>query len=187
MKLAKICAAGASILALHSVAFANDPSQPAALFDPFEGEWVLHTYFIQADEERFEQDAELIVRRMETYQAPVFMFEERHKSFDDSGMFIGRVMYAYHEETGLWRGIGVNTLANRKWRNVSVVDGDIFIVESGELFGGRPGKNRFTYFNISECSFELRAEYSPDGETWRPGRYGLSAEKADCTPATGDR
>lgn len=187
MKLTEIYAVGASVLALCSGAFAKEQNEDAALFDPFEGEWVLHTYFTQADGGRSEQDAELIVRRLETYQAPVFMFEERHNSFDDSGMFIGRVMYAYHEETGLWRGAGVNTLANRKWRNVNVVDGDIVIVESGELFGGRPGKNRFTYFNISECSFELRSENSDDGEVWRPSRYGFVAEKADCKPASGDK
>ena len=187
MKLAEICAVCCSGLALCSVAFANDQNGHAALFDSFEGEWVLHTFYTQANGERFEQDAELIVYRMETYQAPVFMFEERHKSFDDSGMFIGRVMYAYHEETGLWRGAGVNTLANRKWRDVSAVDGNIVVIESGELFGGRPGKNRFTYFNISECSFELRSENSDDGETWRPSRYGFVAEKVECEAVSHDQ
>ena len=165
-----------------SLAFAaNAASQQSAddshLFDALEGEWILHTYFLQADGGRVEQDAELIVTRMESQQAPVFMFEERHGSLDDSGLFIGRVMYAYHHDTNKWRGAGVNTLANRKWRDVSIVDGEIVIIETGELFGGRPGQNRFTYFNIADDRFEFRSEHSADGEVWQPSVYGFVAER----------
>ncbi len=177
MNFRKLWAPVACVLFLTTNGIAQDDVDHSGIFDRFEGDWVLHTFYLQADGTRHEQDARLHVRRLESDQEPIFMFEERHESLDNSGLFIGRMMYAYHSKSNRWRGTGVNTLANRKWRDVTVSGSDIVYVESGELFNGRAGKNRSTYFNITENSFEVRSEHSADGENWSPSSYGLIAER----------
>ena len=177
MNFLKLCISVACIIFLATSSFAQDNNDHSRAFDNFEGDWILHTYYLQPDGARHEQDAKLHVRRLESDQEPVFMFEERHESLDDSGLFIGRMMYAYHSKSDKWRGTGVNTLANRKWRDIVVAEGEITFVETGELFNGRGGQNRSTYFNITKDSFEVRSEHSPDGENWSPSSYGLIAER----------
>ncbi len=177
MHISKIFLSIVTLLLMTATSHAQDGTDNANLFEKFEGNWILHTHYQQPDGSIFKQDAELRVRRLESHQAPIFMFEERHETHDDSGVYIGRILYAYHKETDQWRGTGVNTLANRKWRDVSTVDGNIVFIETGELFDGRSGKNRATYKNITDNSFELSSENSDDGETWRPARYGFTAER----------
>lgn len=160
-----------------SAAKAQAPTDHAGLFDQFEGVWRLNTYFEGDDGSVTERIAELRVTRLESEQAPVFLFEERHDGQANNGLFIGRVLYAYHQDANAWRGAGVNTLANRKWRDVRVDGDEIVFLETGELFGGRSGKNRFTYYNITDSSFELRGEATEDGETWTPSRYRFTAER----------
>ena len=67
--------------------------------------------------------------------------------------------------------IGAGTLATLR------ENGEIAILKSGELFGGRADKNRFTYYNIMSDRFELRAENSLDGETFEPGSYSFVAHR----------
>ena len=157
-------------------AHADDLENNADLFTQLEGSWVIHTWFSESDGGRREKDAWMTITRMESEQAPVFMFEETHNTIAGD-LFISRLIYAYHAQSNVWRGTGINTLANRKWRDVSVVDNQIQFLESGELFGGQEGKKRFVYFNVTGDRFESRTEESLDGMSWKDAGYGYTAER----------
>ena len=87
-------------------------------------------------------------------------------------------IFAFHAESGDWRGIGHNTLANRKWREVTL-DGDaISYVQTGELFQEVQGQVRFTYYDITEDGFEMRVDYlAPDTDEWILGTYRMTARR----------
>ena len=87
-------------------------------------------------------------------------------------------LYAFHAESGQWRGISHNTLGNRKWRDVTVSDGEVSFIQTGELFRGTQGEVRFTYHDISDAGFSMRIDYrAPDTEDWIMGTYRMTAQR----------
>lgn len=81
-------------------------------------------------------------------------------------------------ESGALEGASVNSLGNRKTLDGGV-DGDRVLFEQvGELFGGRTGRNRITWFGIGADSFSLRMDqWDPEDESWREGIYSFQAHR----------
>jgi len=87
-------------------------------------------------------------------------------------------LYVYHAESGSWRGISHNTLGNRKWRDVTIGDGTMSFIQTGELFGDAKGEVRFYYYDITADHFEMRVDHrpTPDSE-WTEGTFRMSADR----------
>ncbi len=140
------------------------------------GDWRLETSFALSGGGEFKAEGRLLGR----YAMGGFgvLVEEVHSAAANPELeiFVGSQLYSIHPESGDVIGVGCNTLGNRKSRRGGMVDGDLVVIESGELFEGRPGINRMTFFNITEDRFELRLERSlDDGATWEDGGYGFVA------------
>lgn len=87
-------------------------------------------------------------------------------------------IYVFHSKSETWRGISHNTLGNRKWRDVTIGDGTMSFIQTGELFEGAQGEVRFVYYEITEDHFEMRVDHrpTPDSE-WTEGTYRMSADR----------
>lgn len=87
-------------------------------------------------------------------------------------------LYVFHGESGLWRGITHNTLGNRKWRDLTIGDGEVSFIQRGELFQTDSGEVRFTYFNIEADRFEMRVDYRTGTDAdWQIGTYRMTATR----------
>ena len=88
-------------------------------------------------------------------------------------------IYVFHPQRSVWSGIAHNTLGNRKWRDFVRADDEVVFFQRGELFEGVVGDIRFTYYDITETSFEMRIDYRPIPEAeWQMGTYRMSARRA---------
>ncbi|GJL98310.1 MAG: hypothetical protein DHS20C06_21270 [Hyphobacterium sp.] len=117
-----------------------------------------------------------------------FTVETRQLPLADPGdsafglvQFESSEMFVLHGETQTWRGIGHNSLGNRKWIEVSIVDGNLVWIKTGELFGDVDGQTRFVYLDVTENSFSVRVDYSADGETWYENTYFMTAERINLS------
>ncbi len=87
-------------------------------------------------------------------------------------------IFAFHAESSQWRGVAHNTLGNRKWRDVTVSDGEIRFTQTGELFQNTQGSIRFTYHDISDTGFSMRIDYlAPESEDWVMGTSRMTARR----------
>ena len=93
-------------------------------------------------------------------------------------------LYVYHAASGRWRGISHNTLGNRKWRDVTIGDGTMSFVQTGELFQNAEGEVRFHYYDITVDHFEMRVDHrATEDAEWTLGTYRMSADRiADEAP-----
>jgi|GEM_PF-3519080 len=83
-------------------------------------------------------------------------------------------MFVYHAETKSWRGIGHNTLGNRKWLEGHVSGDTFYFDQTGELFQKAEGTVRFTFYDITENSHRVQIDYTTDGgKSWVEGTYRM--------------
>lgn len=88
-------------------------------------------------------------------------------------------IYVYHPQRSVWSGIAHNTLGDRKWRDFVRADEEVVFMQRGELFEGVTGDIRFTYYDITATSFEMRIDYRPTPDAvWQMGTFRLSARRA---------
>jgi hypothetical protein len=107
----------------------------------------------------------------------MLLFVERHRTERDGIVFTSRATCAYHAGTGTWRGVSINSRANRAWREVSFANGEVRIFERGELVGGGRGFRRFVYSALRDGTFDCRMDRSDDGIDWQDGGYGFRARR----------
>lgn len=137
------------------------------------GEWKLEAWFPQPDGSKREQIAAMTGR----YVLDGFGVETVSRYPGDPD-FLGTRTLVYNRQAGKWIGSGINTLGNRKDFEGVFADGELTMIQSGMLFGGRPGINRMVFFDIGPDGFKQRTDQSiDDGKTWREGTFGYTATR----------
>lgn len=182
--------AGLCLLTLSAAAPAQpDPEHPEAAMDFFLGTWRT-VGGIPTEDGSYTQSTGVLIgeRAFRGGSTPNVMLRgmtipDNQANDDPFGIdyFEDITIYAYHAESGLWRGVTHNTLGNRKWRDVTLTDGEMTFMQSGEQFRtvAPQGQIRFTYFNITADRFEMRVDYMPpDENTWIEGTYSMTAYRA---------
>jgi hypothetical protein len=166
-----------------------DPAQPETALDFFLGTWRT-VGGVPRDDGSYTQSTGILIgeRAFRGGTTPNVMVRamtipdsQPNDSPFDIRYFEDITIYSYHTESGLWRGVTHNTLANRKWRDVTVSDGAMSFIQSGEQFQtvAPEGQIRFTYNNITDDRFEMRVDYMPPGEReWIEGTYRMTAYRA---------
>jgi hypothetical protein len=168
-----------------------DPAQPEAAMDFFLGTWRTVGGIPQDDGSYTRSSGVLVAERaFRGGSTPSIMLRNMSiRAVDtdaednpfDIPYFEDISIYAFHRESGTWRGISHNTLGNRKWRDITVSDGQISFTQTGELFQTVPnqGQIRFVYSNITADQFEMQVDYRPAGaEDWVLGTYRMTAYRA---------
>lgn len=178
-----------SLVLLAPVAHAQiapSPDRPEAAFDFMRGSFLTHGG-VPLEDGSYESNQGLLTGEAAFIGGDTASILVRTMSLpgDNAGNNAFGIMYfedltifAYHAETGQWRGISHNTLGNRKWRDVTVSEGELSFIQTGELFRDTQGEIRFTYHDISETGFSMRIDYrAPDSDEWVIGTYRMTARR----------
>lgn len=89
-------------------------------------------------------------------------------------------LYAYHATSKTWRGVSHNTLGDRKWRDVTIGDGTMSFIQTGELFREATGEVRFHYYAITADHFEVRVDHRANPSSkWTEGTYRMTADRIE--------
>ena len=175
-----------TLLLLYQTAFAQftnnwgelNPEAPPETkqMDFIIGEWKLKTYFKLENGSWYESTGELSAKYiMNGYGVLV---EGRHPGREKP--FYSNFFSNYNSKLEKWVGGSINTLGNRKNSEGEFKDGKFILETTGMLFGGRKGKNRSTYFNITENSFSLTFDsYNDETGEWKIGGYKSEATRVD--------
>ncbi len=129
------------------------------------GRWELNTWFVTPGGGETPGQAQLLA--VHTLDGMGIEVEQRFPSDTEAPDFMSTTTYAFNPRLNKIFGVGINTFGNTKTYEVRLEDNKVITLQSGMLFGGRPGINRITYLNIDNDSFEALFEHSnDDGETW---------------------
>lgn len=150
------------------------------------GEWELTTSFAQADGTRRETKARLVGRW--AMDGLAIVVEETHPyPQGPGGIFAGLTTYTVHPESRQIVGSSNNTLGNRKQLAVTVDEGEVRMVQSGELFDGREGYNQHTYHSIGPDRYAMRLDACvKEGEPCIEGSYSYVATRTGHPPLSAD-
>ncbi len=161
-----------------------DPARPESAFDFMLGEWTTVGQVLSDDGTAPADHGRSTVTR--AFAAQPVSIEARSRQCtleqaDDSAFglteFEALDVFVFHDESQEWRGMNINSLANRKWIRVEIAEGELVLLHEGELFGEAEGIVRFTYYDIGPESYQMRVDHSPDGVTWDMGTYEQSATR----------
>ncbi len=129
------------------------------------GQWELATWFVAPDGGETPGQAQLVAAYV--LDGMGIEVEQRFPSDTEAPDFVSTTTYVFNPRLNKIFGVGINTLGNTKTYEVRLEDNKVITLQSGMLFGGRPGINRITYHDIDTDSFEALFEHSgDDGETW---------------------
>ena len=106
--------------------------------------------------------------------------EDVHENGSEAGgpPFIANALYTIHPASRAITGFAINTLGNRKQLSGETVDGQLLLVQSGEMFTGGNEITRSVYTPTGPHSFTMLQQVSTDqGESWRDNGYRLEATR----------
>jgi len=145
------------------------------------GKWKLQTTFRNADGTERHTEAELEgsyilsgygIQVVEVHTPDPAAFAEVGETF------VSTMIFNYDTDSDRWSGASVNSLGNRKFLDGGFEDGELVLTQSGKLFRNRQGRNRLTFFNITDDRFELRLDsYHEREDRWSVGGYSYVATR----------
>ena len=173
-----------AILSQSAAAQATHTTGDASTFDFLLGTWETTGQLTSADDAPPDvglmtvtplfHEAGAVGVRITTRQFPL---DDAAQSAFGLTTFESESLFVFQSDAGRWRGMGHNSLGNRKWIEVEVSDGQVRLLHTGELFGGVPGVTRCTYLDIRPDSWSMRVDYSEDGTHWTQGTYLMEGRR----------
>jgi len=143
------------------------------------GNWSLETWFLVPGGEKMEATAQLKVEAI--LDGSGVVMQERHEpQIAGRPPFHETMVLGMDPRTDEIEGASVNSLGNRKL-NEGAFEGDQLVLEqSGEMFGGKSGRNRLTWTRITPDQFTLQLDrFDETTGQWQKAQYGYVANRTN--------